>query len=59
MVRACVHEMISVRRKEQGVGVVGLPREDVADPEEAISSLRRALHLAFWTNEWLLVGGGK
>ena len=49
--------MIRVRSKEQGVGVVGLPREDVADPEEAISSLRKALHLAFWTKEWLLVGG--
>ena len=28
-----------------------------ADPGEATSSLRRDLHLAFWTKEWLLVRG--
>lgn len=28
-----------------------------ADPGEATSSLRRDLHLTFWTKEWLLVGG--
>lgn len=32
-----------------------LLKEAGADPGEATSSLRRDLHLAFWTKEWLLV----
>lgn len=57
MIRACVHETMKVRRKEQGIGVAGLLREAGADPGEAISSIRRNLHLTFWIKEWSLVRG--
>lgn len=42
------------RSQEQGVGVAGLLSSTGADPGKDISSLRRNLHLTFWTKKWSL-----